>query len=90
MKTIFPAIISLFVLQRNLKAQQNQNEFDTLALKYLLKEVISLGKDPGRMVVLPLPTEKIRDSNDSHKELPFWIILKKYFPDSTRSALHHL
>jgi len=49
-----------------------------------------LGKDPGRMVALPLPTEKIRDSNDSHKELPFWIILKKYFPDSTRPALRRM
>jgi hypothetical protein len=90
MKTILPAIISLFVLQSNLEAQQNKNEFDTLALKYLLKEVISLGKDPGRMVVLPLPTEKIRDSNFSHKELPFWSILKKYFPDSTRPALRRM
>jgi hypothetical protein len=90
MKTILLSIISLLVLQSNLEAQQNKHEFDTLALKYLLKEVISLGKDPGRMVVLPLPTEKIRDSNFSHKELPFWTILKKYFPDSTRPALRRM
>jgi hypothetical protein len=90
MKTILLTIISLLVLQRNLVAQQNRNEFDTLALKYLLKDVISLGKDPGRIVVLPLPTEKIRDSNYSHKELPFWTILKKYFPDSTRPALRRM
>lgn len=80
----------LLLIGDSVSGQKAKYIFDENSYKYLVKDVILSGRDSSGLVILPLHTNDIKDISSTDKEIQYWAILKKYFPDSSTESLHRM